>query len=280
MSSNQRWRGSTTLSIYGRQTLLDALAAHANRSITVHDIRLAKAAPADYTTALRASVDALHRAGINPPQLDITTPKRVNELSRDPRHDQGVAARVTLDNVITAEQFTDTLKGKRAARPARLIALDGLTNPQNIGMIIRAATAANFDAVLWPKQGSPWINGLLIKASAATVFHTTIALCDTLDDGIDTLKQRGFTIAALHADAEPDTGHTTTAPLFHHNPPHNACYIVGAEAEGVSQAALQAADTLIEIPTNPLVESLNAATAAAVLCFHVAREDHAAAPKR
>ncbi len=264
MTDNRNWRGLTTINIFGRQSVADALAAAADNHLTVHDLRIRNNLPKDITSKLKQLAEPLN---ITP---DLTTQHKVSELSHDPRHDQGVAARVTLENVTTADAFVESLKGKRAARPTRILAFDGLTNPQNIGMAVRAAAAAGTSAVLWPLKGSPWISGLIIKSSAATVFRTTIATCDTIDDGLDTLRTRGFTIAALDGTANDS--------LWQHTPDHNACYVLGSETRGISEHTRDTADQLLRIPIAPGVESLNAATAAAVLCFHVARLDHDPTP--
>jgi len=257
VTDNRSWRGRASLSIYGRRTVLDALDAAHEGHITVHELRLSRDLPAEYR---RGALDAAEAQRIDARECK---PAAVRELSRDPRHDQGVAARITLDRVTDAEAFAGSIHGPAAATPTRLIALDGITNPQNVGMCLRASVGAGFQGVLWPLEGSPWVSGLLIKASASAVFRTAIVTCDTLDRGLDALAARGFKAIGLDGNAQTD--------LWTHEPPHRACYVVGSETRGLSPATLDRLDNTLRIPMNPAVESLNAATAAAVLAFHVAR---------
>lgn len=257
MTDNRSWRGRASLSIFGRRTVLDAIDAARDKHITIHDLRLSRELPAEYRRDALAAAEAL---GIDARECK---PAAVRELSRDPRHDQGVAARITLERVTDADAFAASIHGPAAATPTRLIALDGITNPQNVGMCLRATVGAGFEGVLWPLEGSPWVSGLLIKASASAVFRAAIATCDTLDRGLDSLAARGFRIAGLDGNAKTD--------LWTHEPPHRACYVVGSETRGLSKGTIDRLDHALRIPMNPAVESLNAATAAAVLAFHVAR---------
>jgi len=265
MTDNRSWRGKSTLAICSRRTVSEALDAATQNHLTVHEVRLARELPNHFKNQIHEHARQLGA------DASECKPAAVRELSRDPRHDQGIAALVTLNRVTDASDFAASLHGPRAAAPTRVIALDGLTNPQNIGMTVRAAVAAGFHAVLWPLEGCPWISGLLIKASAATLFRTTIATCADLTEGLDALAQHGFSIAGLTADAD--------TPLWQHRPAHRACYVTGSETQGLAPATADRLDTRLAIPMQNDVESLNAATAAAILAFHVARHDTQRDPK-
>jgi 23S rRNA (guanosine2251-2'-O)-methyltransferase len=257
MTDNRSWRGRASLAVYGRRTVIEALRAAGEGHLSVEELRLARDVPGDYKR------DAHELAASLGVECRECRPAAVRELSRDARHDQGVAARVALRRVVDAQDFADSLHGPAAASPTRLVAFDGLTNPQNIGMTLRAAVAAGFAGALWPLEGSPWISGLLIKASASTVFRATIATCPTLAEGLDALASRGFTLAGLTAADASD--------LWDHDPPHRACYVVGSETAGLSPGTIDRLHERLRIPMHAGVESLNAATAAAVLCFHIER---------
>jgi 23S rRNA (guanosine2251-2'-O)-methyltransferase len=255
MTDNRAWRGATAIAVFGRRTVIEAMHAAAAGHLQVDAVRVGRDTPRSYRTDLRA---ACRPFDIDPVECAA---RDVHELSRDARHDQGVAALVHLRGVAPVESFTAGLHGRRAARPTRLIALDNVTNPQNVGMIVRSALAAGMDGVLWPLEGAPWVSGLVIKASAATVFRTPIATCDTLPDGLHHLRDRGFTAFGLTGDARDS--------VFHHDGPHRAVYVVGSETEGISPTTLDALDGTLAIPMANGVESLNAAVAASVLAFAV-----------
>jgi 23S rRNA (guanosine2251-2'-O)-methyltransferase len=170
-----------------------------------------------------------------------------------------VVARIRLMNVTEVDAFTEGLTGAGAARPARVIALDGVTNPQNIGMIVRSAAAAGMDAILWPGAGSPWVSGLIIKASAATVYRFPIVRCHTLAEGLYELKAAGFTLFGLASGVGGN--------LFDLDAPHRAAFVVGSETEGLSPEIDGLMDERLSIPMAPGVESLNVAAAATLVCF-------------
>ncbi|HBS28835.1 MAG TPA: hypothetical protein DEB06_05165 [Phycisphaerales bacterium] len=126
-------------------------------------------------------------------------------------------------------------------------------------MVIRSAAAAGVSAMLWPRAGMPWVNGLVIKASAATVYRLPIVRCHTLPEGLFSLKRAGFTLFGLVAGAGES--------LFDAAPPHRACFVIGGEVSGISNEVLDLLDRRVSIPMAPGVESLNAAVAAAFVCY-------------
>jgi 23S rRNA (guanosine2251-2'-O)-methyltransferase len=246
-------RGSSEIVVFGRRAVLEALEADTAR---VHDVRVSRGVPADWRRRLAA---ACREAGV---ELESVRPEQVSALSREPRHDQGVAARVQLQALQEVESFVDGCKGPRARHPIRVLALDGITNSQNIGMIVRSAVAAGLDAVLWPTFGSPWVNGLVVKASASTVFRCPIVRCESLARGLGVLQAAGFVCAGLAGDA--------AASLWDWPVPHRAVFVVGAETSGISEDVRGLLDARVSIPMQSGVESLNVAVAASLVCFYAA----------
>ena len=252
----KRHRGTPEITVYGRRAVLEALDA---QSVTVTELRVAKETPGPFRHDLRTRVDAKKDDAL---ELKTVSFNEVFELSRDKRNDQGVAARIRLGNLVDAEDIAAMGKGQGTRTPTRVLALDGLTNPQNIGMAVRSAAAAGFDAVLWPEIGVPWINGLIIKASASAIYSIPIAPCGALDGALASLQAQGFTVAAL--DMHGSTN------VFEYDPPHRFVSVIGSETEGISEGTRRLADELLRIPISGRVESLNAAVASSVLCFAMA----------
>lgn len=239
-------REDTHISVYGSRAVLAALASEA---VDVSTVRVAHGAQA------RREIETA--CGDRDVSCKIMSAQRIHELSRDARHDQGVAARIILRRVFdVASISTDDPGG-----PTRWLALDGITNAQNAGMIARSAVAAGINGLLWPRAGTPWLNGLVVKASAASVLDCPIARCDALAEALDALRARGFRVLGLTADGETS--------LFESEPPANAVYVVGSETEGLSRPVREVLDERLRIPIAPGVESLNAAIAASLVCFHV-----------
>jgi 23S rRNA (guanosine2251-2'-O)-methyltransferase len=244
------------ISVVGRRAVLEALAAP---EVSVERVRLARGAPA----SLRGEVQRACREHSVP--CEIGSVARLRELADEPRHDQGVAARIVLHGV------EDVAALARDPTPrAHWLALDGLTNPANVGMIARSAAASGIDGILWPRTGTPWLNGLIVKASASAVLRCRIARCDALADGLERLRQTGFRIIGLAAREGED--------LFVAPVPERAVYVIGSETEGLSRPVARCLDARVRIPIHQRVDSLNAAVSAALVCFHVSNS-HRQAPR-
>lgn len=242
-------RAENEFTVFGRRAVLEALA-----SPGVMVLRLASARqPPDFRAALAASCAARRVT------VESVSETEVSRLSGEPRYDQGVVALIRLTTVGEAEPFVQALAGPRSREPARVLALDGVTNPQNVGMVVRSAAAAGMTAILWPRAGMPWINGLIIKSSASTIYRLPVVRCHTLAEGLYTLKGAGFSVLALCADSRDS--------LFSEAVPHRACFVIGGETTGVSDEVLDLADRRLSIPMAPGVESLNAGVAAALVCY-------------
>jgi len=245
-------RGNAELVVYGRRSVLEALATEAVEVLRVCGAPQLSGAP-------RRTLHARCRErGV---QLEARNRAVLSQLSRDPRNDQGVVAIVRLLRLQEVDGFCAQCTGEAARSPMRLLALDGITNSQNVGMMVRSAVAAGMTGVLWPTQGTPWINGLVVKASAGAVFQCPILRCPSLELGLAELSAAGFQIVGLQR------GRGT--PLAEYTAPHRAVFVVGGETQGLSQGSLDLLDHSLQIPIRPEVESLNAAVAASLLCFRV-----------
>jgi 23S rRNA (guanosine2251-2'-O)-methyltransferase len=244
-------RGGTSIVVYGRRAVREAIEAE---HVEVRRVLVSTRTPASYRKDLRAHCREAGIEFIEGPEREVAT------LSGDPRNDQGVAASVVLGLVQEAEQFLESKTGVGAGAPTRLIALDGVTNPQNVGMIVRSAIASGMAGVLWPSVGSPWISGLVIKASAGVVYRCPIVRCGELVEGLWAMQAAGFSVFGLDAGDDAEN-------LFEHEPAHRAVYVVGSEAEGLSEVVRGTVDGKVAIPMRGGVESLNAAVAASLVCF-------------
>src|SRR5690606_13600858 len=97
-----------------------------------------------------------------------------------------------------------------------LLALDGVHNPQNLGMIIRSACAGNIDGILLPQKGNAQIDPLVIKASAGTVFRAPLLRCKDLSEALQNFKKAGTLVCALSSHATTELKKfTPTAPCIY-----------------------------------------------------------------
>lgn len=239
------------MTVYGRKPVLEALA---NVQLAVDKVLLADNA---HGPAVREIMDAAAQRGV---PVRRASPHRVKVLAGNGRHDQGVLADVIAPRMRPLATF---LAGLTDCAPVAVLVLDQITNPANVGMILRTATAAGLDGVVLPRRGVPGVDPLVVKASAGVAFHAPVLRCSTAAQACAGLSAAGFSLYGLTAHAPHSV---FTVPL-----PQRAAFVLGNETSGVSQPVRAAVDGWLSIPMTGGVESLNVASAAAVLCFELVR---------
>jgi 23S rRNA (guanosine2251-2'-O)-methyltransferase len=204
------------------------------------------------------SLDRILRlAGDRGVPVETASAHRVKVLAGNGKHDQGVIADVVAPGLRTLEEYV-----AEAPRDARVLVLDAVTNPANVGMIIRTATAAGLTVVV-PTAGSAGLGPLVIKASAGVVYRASIVRCRRAADAVRRLKEAGFVPYGLDASGSSD--------LWTEEFRGRCALVLGNETEGLSEDVSDLVDRLLAIPLQGGVESLNVAAAAAVVCFELAR---------
>ena len=236
------------LTIYGRKPVLEAIA---DPTIPVHCLHLADSNKGGGIIAELERVAA--ERGI---PIKHHSKLALSRISKNSREDQGVAADLRLPAYRHFSAFVDALDSGTATR---VIALDRITNPQNLGMLIRSACAGAIDAVLIPETGCAPLSPLVIKASAGTLFKCPIVRCADLREALLELRSHRFAIGALSSHADAD--------LFALPKDGARVYVLGNESDGVSPAIMALADLKIRIPMANGVESLNVAVTAALLAY-------------
>lgn len=242
-----------TITLYGRMPVLEALL---DPAVAVDKVVLAR-------TARGESVDRIvAAAGERGVRLERADAHRVTRISRNGRHDQGVVADIASPGLAPLDEW---LAG--AAPRLALLLLDGVTNPANVGMIIRTATAAGIDGVVLPRAGCPDVGPLVVKASAGVALRATILRAPTAEDAARQLRDAGVHVVGLGVGAGE--------PLWGAALPERAVFVLGNETEGVSGPVSVLASSWWAIPLRGGVESLNVASAAAVLAFELERRRYA-----
>lgn len=150
-----------------------------------------------------------------------------------------------------------------------LVLLDGITDPHNLGAILRNADAAGCQGVIIPKDRSCGITNVVDRASAGAVEHLAVCQVTNLARTIELLKKNGFWVYGLAAGEG-------TQPLFATELSGNLALVIGSEGEGLRHRTRELCDGLLEIPMCGGVASLNAASASAVALFEVVRQRLAA----
>jgi 23S rRNA (guanosine2251-2'-O)-methyltransferase len=183
---------------------------------------------------------------------------RVTRISRNGRHDQGVVADVASPGLVELDDWLGSHPG-----PAHLLVLDGVTNPANVGMVIRTAVAAGLDGVVLPRAGCPDVGPLVVKASAGVALAATVLRAATAADAAHHLHGAGIDVVGLAAGAADSLWDVAVPP--------RAALVLGNETDGVSPAVAAAVDRWCSIPVAAGVDSLNVAATAAVVAFELAR---------
>ena len=244
-----KWHPQNGLTLYGRKPALEALA---NRALEVAQLHLA-----DSNRPGGIIAQIIAKAETRNIPIQYHEKQALSRISKNGRQDQGVALDINCPRFGSVE----SLVSSDPSTPQRLLALDSITNPQNVGMIIRSAVAAGLDGLLYPKKGVAALGPLVIKASAGTVFRAPLISCDALAPSLQALKTEGYAIATLEASAPQS--------LFSSQMPARTVFVLGGETSGVSDAVSQLADQRLAIPMSNEVESLNVAVTAALVAFHL-----------
>jgi 23S rRNA (guanosine2251-2'-O)-methyltransferase len=183
--------------------------------------------------------------------------ERVKKLAGNGRQDQGVFADVVAPRMRPLTEALDDVTLRR------VLLLDGITTPANVGMILRTATAAGVDGVVVPRRGVASIDPLVVKASAGVAFRAPILKVATAAEAAEALTAAGFQLVGLAADAP--------SSLFESTWPEHVAFVLGSETAGVAPDVAEHIRSWVSIPMAGGVESLNVAAAAAVVCFELVR---------
>jgi 23S rRNA (guanosine2251-2'-O)-methyltransferase len=236
------------ITVYGRKPVLEILS---DSSLEIFRLHLAES---NRGGGIVEQIKAL--AEQRKIEICYHSREQLARISRNSKQDQGVACDIHCQGYEPYQQALEQLPVP-AQRP--LIALDGITNPQNLGMIIRSVTASPAHGLLLPSKGCADIGPLVIKASAGTLFKGNILRCDSLASTLKAFKEKGFEICTLSShQATPLTEFKPTAPVI---------YVLGNETEGVSKEIAALSDHRVGIPMANGVESLNVAITAALIAF-------------
>ena len=184
---------------------------------------------------------------------------RISQLTFGASH-QGVALQLACSKTLSLEELIDLSK-KKSKCPI-ILALDGITDPHNVGAIIRSAEAFNCKGILIPQRRSAGLTGTVAKVAAGALEHIPVSRVVNLNRALEKLKNNGFLIVGLSGDGQmPISNFNEKAPLV---------VIVGSEDKGISLLTQKKCDFLLRIPLKGKTSSLNASVAAAISLFHLA----------
>ena len=147
----------------------------------------------------------------------------------------------------------------------KLILLDKIEDPHNLGAIIRSAESFGFDGVIIPERRSAKVTPTVYKTSAGAINNIKIVMVKNLNRTMEELKDQGFWIYGLAGEAESSIDQTDLKG--------KVALVVGNEGDGLSRMVREHCDMLVKIPMQGLVNSLNASVASAISMYEVVRQN-------
>lgn len=236
------------LTVYGRKSVLEVLQ---DSGLSCHALHLADS---NIEKGIVAEIRALAESRKIP--VNLHSRLALSRISKNGKQDQGVAADIICPAFKTLDDY---LKSLPDIANVRLLALDGISNPQNLGMILRSAAAGSIDGIIWSRRGNAALGPLVIKASAGTLYRAPLLLCQDLPQALAQCRNAAMTVCTLEANAPTS--------LFEFRGKTSVVYVLGNETEGISEVVHKMADRALSIPMRNGVESLNVAVTASLIAF-------------
>ena len=187
--------------------------------------------------------------------------KKLDFMSQTHAH-QGVIALCAVREYCTVEDIFAVAE-ERGEKPF-IIVCDEISDPHNLGAIIRSAECAGAHGVIIPKRRSAGLTAIVDKASAGAAEHMAIARVPNIPAAIKELKDRGLWVYGTAADGQSDLWHTDFTG--------NVALVIGSEGDGMGRLVRESCDFIVSLPMKGQVSSLNASAAAAIVMYEVLRQ--------
>ncbi|WP_028709653.1 23S rRNA (guanosine(2251)-2'-O)-methyltransferase RlmB [Propionicicella superfundia] len=237
--------------VAGRNPVLEALRA----DLPVRQLHVAEGIERDDRIA-----EILKTAAARSIPLLQTTRHELDRLTDGAVH-QGVALQLPAYEYADPADILDAAIDSDA--PALVVVLDAITDPRNLGAIIRSAAAFGAVGVVIPERRAASVTAAAWKTSAGAAARLPIARATNLNRSLETFAKAGFTIVGLAGEAETDLAAVDLSdPVV---------LVVGSEETGLSRLVREHCDVLASIPISSAIESLNAGVAAGIALYEIAR---------
>ncbi len=201
-------------------------------------------------------------AALHHTRVERMTPGQLRALTRSD-HPQAVAARVSAYPYVSL----NTIIAHCGQRPAFIVVLDSIVDPQNLGALIRSAHCAGVDGVVIAKDRAAGASPAVSNISAGALEHTLVARVTNIAKSINTLKGAGIWVYGLAAHAPQS--------IYESDWREPVALVIGSEQRGLRPLVRKACDSTVSIPQQGKIDSLNASAAGAVAMFEVVRQRRA-----
>ena len=184
----------------------------------------------------------------------------LDKLAQGGNH-QGVVAAVTDFEYCAAEDILELARSKN--EPLLILLLDGITDPHNLGAIIRSAECFGAHGIVIPKHRSVSVNDTVIKVACGATEHILIAKVTNINDTIRMLKEQNVWVYATDFDGKPPKSVNLNGDI---------AIVVGSEGDGIHRLTKELCDDTLTIPQYGNVNSLNASVATGIVLYEAVRQ--------
>ena len=232
--------------IWGRNPIIEALRAGKSieKILMAHDTHLPK--------------ELIKLAEKNKIKIQKVPRKKVEEIAGT-KKTQGVVALLSPIQYWNDNDLIDEVIEKEGV----LLVMDHITDPQNVGNMIRTAEVFGVNGIVIPRERSSPINEVVVKASTGAVFHIPITKVGSLRQFLERFKKKGGWVMAVEKGGKPIHKLSFPFPL---------AVVLGSEGKGVSKSVIDTADLVATIPMKGKVTSLNVSSATAIALWEVAKQ--------
>lgn len=237
----------------------------------LHAVREAWQNPARDVRALYITEQALRHftlsAPVKRPPPSLVTRRELDRMTGGAVHQGMMALAAPLEEVFVQDMVIRAAQTED--KRAFVVVLDQVTDPHNVGAIMRSACAFGAAGMIMQRKHSPALTGVLTKTACGAIEHLPCAYEINLADTVEILRGGGFTVIGLDERGEEPIGVTARREQ---NGGHVAL-VLGAEGKGLRPKVAAHCDVLTRLPTRPPIESLNVSNAAAVALYAVTSQD-------
>lgn len=237
--------------IEGRNPVLEALKAERE----IDKILIAKGAEQG---SVQKIIGAAKDRGI---PIQYVERQKLDQLSESHSH-QGIIAFVAAYRYVEVEDIL--AKAAQKGESPFIVILDEITDPHNLGSILRTANAAGVHGVIIPKRRAVGLTAVVAKTSAGAIEYVPVAKVSNLAQTIDTLKDKGLWVVGADMD-----GQNT---YYEQDLTGNTALVIGSEGQGIGRLIKEKCDFIVRIPMKGQLSSLNASVAASLMMYEVMRQ--------
>ncbi len=235
----------------GRNPVLEALKSDR----TINKILIAKGAQVG---SIRQISAIAKEKGVVLQEVDRSLLDKMSETG----HHQGVIAFVSVRDYVTVDDILDI--AEQRGEPPFIVILDGITDPHNLGAIIRSADAAGVHGIIIPKRRAIGLTPAVAKASAGALEYVAVARVPNIAQTIEYLKNKNVWVVG--------TDSTGDRAYYECDLKGAVALVVGSEGEGMGRFVRESCDFVVNIPMKGKISSLNASVAAAIVMFEICRQ--------